>query len=79
MPPREAEAASCAEVVVVRIAIARRNRGEGLQSIGRNPLRFAVFAPDLDGITSHEAAKRGVVGFMVIGIILELLTQKLLG
>ena len=80
MPPGKPVGAAAAEIVVVRVAVAGGNGGEGLQAVGRDPFLFSGFpVGDLNGVVAYQPAQCGMVGFLIIGKVFELLSQKFRG
>ena len=74
----KAIAALCTEVIVVCIAVARGNGGEGLQPVGWDPFGGSGFlVGNRDGIMPHQPAEHGVVGLAIVGKIFVLCAQQL--
>ena len=79
MAALEAEGAAAAEIAVMRVPVALRDRAERLDAIDRLPAFFARFrVRRLHGIAAHKAAKRGLICLSVIVKIAVLRAEQLL-
>ena len=78
MLPGKAIASPYAEVVTMAVAVAGGNGRKGLEPVGGFPNLLPPVVLHQNGIISHKPPQGRIIGLVVIGIIFEQLSQKLL-